>query len=105
MMRYRRPRSPRNLPAAPTLKHPEQEEDEGGVPVTFLDDPPLDFRARAYNHRLGVRGGGRSDSARRNHVGGYEQYAHDSGDHGNAEEPQLRASKPSGRATQLLTLT
>ena len=40
-----RARAPANLPAAPTLKHPEQEEDEGGVPVTILENAPLDFRA------------------------------------------------------------
>jgi hypothetical protein len=92
MMRYRRLRSPANLPAAPTLKHPEQEEDEGGAPVTVLEEAPLDFRARACNNRLGVRsgrrtGGRRADSARRNHAGGYEQYAHDGRDHSDTKEP------------------
>jgi hypothetical protein len=42
----------RTLPAAPTLKHPEQEEDEGGVPVTVPEEASLDFRARACNNRL-----------------------------------------------------
>jgi len=44
MMRYRRLRSPPNLPATPTLKHPEQEEDGGGVAVTVLEEaPPLEL--------------------------------------------------------------
>ena len=73
---------PADLPAAPTLKHPEQEEDEGGRPVTVLEDGPLDFRARACSKRLGARCGRRTgvrraDSAHRSHAGGYEQYTHD----------------------------
>ena len=39
---------PADLPAAPTLKHPEQEEQAEGVPfVTVLLNAPLAFRARA----------------------------------------------------------
>src|SRR4029434_6748206 len=64
---------PANLPAAPIFKHPEQEDEaEGGVLVTIREDAPLDFRARACNKRLGVRGGRRTSGrragrARRNH--------------------------------------
>jgi len=37
----------RHLSAAPILKHPDQEEEaEGSVPVTVLEDVPWDFRAR-----------------------------------------------------------
>jgi hypothetical protein len=78
---------PTNLPAAPIFKHPEQEDEaEGGVLVTIREDAPLDFRARACNNRLGVRGGRRTSgrragSARRNHTGGYEHYTHDGEDH------------------------
>jgi hypothetical protein len=83
----------------PTLKHPEQEEEaEGGFFVTVLEDARLDFRARACNYRRGVRSGRRTggrlaDSrAHRSHAGGYEQYAHDSKNHSDAEEPHLLAS-------------
>ena len=94
-------RSPANLPAVPTLKHPEQEEEaEGGVPFTVLEAAPLDVRARACNNRLGVRGGRqtgvrRADrGAHRSHARGYEQYAHDDGeDHSDPEESHLRASR------------
>jgi hypothetical protein len=95
VLRYRRLRSPANLPAAPTLKHPEQEEFEGGVPVTVLEDASLDFRARACNNWLGVRSGRRTgvrradSGARRSHAGGYE---HDGEDHSGAKEPHLLAS-------------
>ena len=52
---------PTNLPAAPIFKHPDQEDEaEGGVLVTIREDAPLDFRARACNNRLGVRGGRRT---------------------------------------------
>ena len=87
----RRLRSPANLPAAPTLKHPEQEEDEGGIPVMFLDDTPLDSKARACNNRLVVRNGRRigvrqADSGvHTSHAGGYEQHAHDGEDYNDAE--------------------
>jgi hypothetical protein len=83
----------------PTLKHPEQEEEaEGGFFVTVLEDAPLDFKARACTSRSGVRSGRRTggrlaDSrAHRSHAGGYEQYAHDSKDHSDTEEPHLLAS-------------
>src|SRR6266850_4583590 len=88
-------RAPANLPAAPTLKHPEQEKDEGGVPVTVPEDAPLDFRARACNNWLGVRSGRRTgvrqadSGAGRRHAGRYE---HDGEDHSDAEEPHLLAS-------------
>jgi len=92
----RRLRSPANLLAVPTLKHPEQEEKaEGGVPVTVLEDAPLDFRARACNNRLGVRRGRRTgvrwadSGTHRSHAGGYEQYAHDGEDYSDAKEPHL----------------
>ena len=90
---------PANLPAASTLKHPEQEEEaEGGRPVTVLEDAPLDFRARACSKWLGVRCGcrtgvRRADSAHRSHAGGYEQYTHDGEDHSDTREPHLLASR------------
>ena len=96
----------RRLPAVPTLKHPEQEEAEGGVPGTVLEDAPLDFRARACNKRLGVRSWRRSGVHRAyggaygSHVGGYEQYAYDGEDQSDAEEPHLLASRQSDPATQ-----
>jgi hypothetical protein len=67
----------------------QEEEPDGGVLVTVLKDAPLHFRARACTNRLGVGDGRRADTARRNHSGGYEQYAHDGGDHSEAEEPRL----------------
>jgi hypothetical protein len=80
---------PAHLSAAPTIKHFDQEEEpDGGVLVTVLKDAPLDFRARACTNRLGVGDGRRADTARRNHSGGDEQYAH-GGDHSEAEEPRL----------------
>ena len=86
----------RNLRAAPTLKHPEQDEEAEGGRVTVLEDAPLDFRARACNNRrLGVRSGRRTgvrrvnSGAHRSHAGGYEQYAHDGEDHSDVEEPHL----------------
>jgi hypothetical protein len=88
---------PANLPAAPIFKHPEQEDEaEGGVLVTIREDAPLDFRARACNNRLGVRGGRRTSgrragSAHRNHTGGYEQYTHGGEDHSDTREPHLLA--------------
>jgi hypothetical protein len=92
-------RSLANLPAVPTVKHPEQEEEtEGGVFVTVLGDAPLDFRVRACNNRRGVRSGRRTggrladSQAHRSRAGGYEEYAHDSEDHSDAEKPHLLAS-------------
>ena len=88
---------PANLPAAPIFKHPEQEDEaEGGVLVTIREDAPLDFRVRACNNRLGVRGGRRTSgrragSAHRNHTGGYEQYTHGGQDHSDTREPHLLA--------------
>ena len=56
---------PTNLPPAPIFKHPEQEDEaEGVVLVTIREDAPLDFRARACNNRLGVRGGRRTSGRR-----------------------------------------
>src|SRR4029453_122707 len=88
---------PANLPAAPIFKNPEQEDEaEGGVLVTIREDAPLDFRARACNNRLGVRGGGRTSGrpagrGHRNHTGGYEQYTHGGQDHSDTREPHLLA--------------
>jgi hypothetical protein len=69
-----------HLSAAPILKHPDQEEEaEGSVPVTVLKDVPLDFRARGWHDRLGVRNGRRTgvrwadSGAHTSHAGGYEQ--------------------------------
>jgi hypothetical protein len=90
---------PANLPAAPIFKHPEQEDEaEGGVLVTIREDAPLDFRARACNNRLGVRGGRRTsgrraDSAHRSHAGGWEQYSHDGEDHSCTKGPHWLASR------------
>jgi hypothetical protein len=48
---------PADLPAASTIRHPAQQEEEaeGGRPLTVLEDAPLDFRARGCSKRLGVR--------------------------------------------------
>ena len=95
---------PANLPAAPTLKHPDQEEDaEGGALVMVLEDAPWDFRTRASNKRLRARCGRRTgvrraDSAHGSHAGGYEQYTHDGEDHSDTREPHLLASRYSGPA-------
>jgi hypothetical protein len=35
----------RNLPAAPTLKHPERDEEAEGGPVTVVEGAPLDLNA------------------------------------------------------------
>ena len=71
---------PGHLSPAPIFKHPDHEEEaEGGVPVTFLDDASLDFRARACNNRPGIRNGCRADhrrvdrGAHTSRAGGYEQ--------------------------------
>src|SRR5437867_12603242 len=91
-----------NLPPVPTLQHPEQEQEaDGGVLVTVLEEPPLDFRARACNNGLGARGGRRTgvrraDSAHRSHAGGYEQYTHDGEEHSGTREAQLLACRESG---------
>jgi hypothetical protein len=81
-----------HLSAAPTLKHPDQEEEAGGGDlVTVLEDAPLDFRARACTNRLGVRNGRRTGVRRADsgvhtsHAGGYEQYAHDGEDYNDPE--------------------
>ena len=85
-----------NLPAVPTLQHPEQEQEaDAGVLVAVPEEAPLDFRARACNNRLGLRGGRRigvrraNSGAHRSHAGGYEQYAHGGEDHSDVEEPHL----------------
>src|SRR2546425_1453172 len=93
--------APANLPAVPTLIHPEQEDEaEDGVPVTVREDAraPLDFRTRACNRRLGVRGGHRTgvppaDSARRSHAPGDEHHAHDGGGRSGTKEPHELASR------------
>jgi len=87
-----------HLPDAPTLKHPEQEEEAEGRPVTVLEDTPLDFRAaRACNKRLGAckrRTGVRwADRACRSYAGGYEQDTHDGEDHSDTRKPNLLASR------------
>jgi hypothetical protein len=80
-----------HLSAAPTLKHPDQEEAEGGVPVMVLEDALLDFRARACHNRLGVRNGRRTgvrrndSGANTSDAGGYERQAHDGEDYSDAE--------------------
>ena len=70
---------PADLPAASTIRHPAQQEEEaeGGRPLTVLEDALLDFRARGCSKRLGVRCGRRTgirraDSAHRSHARGYE---------------------------------
>jgi hypothetical protein len=85
-----------NLPAVPTLQHPEQEQEaDAGVLVAVPEEAPLDFRTRACNNRLGLRGGRRigvrrvNSGAHRSHAGGYEQYAHGGEDHSDVEEPHL----------------
>jgi hypothetical protein len=81
-----------HLSAAPTLKHPDQEEEaDGGVLVTILEETPLDFKARACNNRLGVRNGRRTgvrrndSGANTSDAGGYERQAHDGEDYSDAE--------------------
>src|SRR5262249_28361624 len=92
-------RGPANLPAVPTLKHPEQEEEtEGGVFVTVLGGVPLDFRARACNNRRGVRSGRRTGGrlahsrGHRSQGGGCEQSATDSREQGEAGDLHSLAS-------------
>jgi len=57
----------------------------------FLDDAPLDFKARACTNRLVVRNGRRTgvrqadSGVHTSHAGGYEQHAHDGEDYNDAE--------------------
>src|SRR3989440_12617828 len=96
--------APANLPAVPTLIHLEQEDEaEDGVPATVREDAraPLDFRTRAGDRRLGVRGGRRTgglraDSTHRSPARGYEHHAHDGEDHGGTKEPHELASRSPG---------
>jgi len=81
-----------HLSAAPTLKRPDQEEEaDGSVLVTVLEETPLDFKTRACNNRLGVRNGRRTgvrradSGANTSDAGGYERQAHDREDYSDAE--------------------
>ncbi len=57
----------------------------------FLDDAPLDFKARACTNRLVVRNGRRTgvrradSGANTSDAGGYERQAHDREDYSDAE--------------------
>ena len=84
----------RRSDGVPTPRHAEEEDEaEGGVPVTVLvEDAPLDLSPRACNNGLGVPSGRRIDARRadgshRSHARGYEQYTHDGQDPSGAEEP------------------
>jgi hypothetical protein len=102
---YRGPQPLRRTyrPYAPLIHHEQEDEAEGGVPLTVLvEDAPLDCRPRACNNGLGVPSGRRIDARRadgshRSHARGYEQYTHDGRDHSGAEEPHsdpARSSRP-----------